>query len=94
MNGSSVRALPEHSRLTLIRDAHCRDVLWAEIRARDRCTREVEDCFPDLEGILFDPAGLWIALAKLAAHGEDDPAAFIDDGDRRHRRALVDGEQV
>ena len=86
--------VPHDGGLALVRDPQCRDVAPGQARLRKRLTRRIELRLPDLPGVVLDPAGLRVDLAKLALRHRDDAPERIEDDAARARGPLVQGKEV
>src|ERR1700730_18907377 len=92
VDGAPGRALPEQSRLALIRDPDRGEIAGGKVCIRERGRRSLLDALPELLRIVLDPAGTGGLLAQpgVAAplHGE----LRVDDQTGRTGGALVDRE--
>ena len=86
------RAIPEHGRFALVRDADSHDVI-----SRRACSgKHLGDgrslCGPDFLGVVLDPAGVRKVLRELALCRRDDVAVVVEQDRSGTCRALVQGE--
>ena len=79
-------AVPEHRRLTLIRDRNRVHVV------EPRSLRRREHALPDLLGVVLDPAGLREVLRQLGIAAANHVQLIVDDEAGRSGRSLVDRE--
>ena len=77
-------AIPDHRRLTLIRDADRRDLRLFDARLANRLLRRLNLYRPDLVRILLDPAGLRVIDAQFLLHEGDQICPLI-----KNRRAVL-----
>ena len=85
--------VPDHGRLTLIRDADRRDIRRRRAGLLHRALRDRGDALPDSLGIVLDPAGLRVYLRKLLLFTRDDIGVVVVDDSAAAAGALVDGKQ-
>lgn len=87
-------AVPNDSRLALVGDADCCNLMWADIRPLQGALSRRSLSPPDLDCILLDPTRLGVrAVDRRRFHG-DPPACVIVERGSCAGGALVEGEDV
>ena len=82
--------VPHHRGFPLIGDADRDDVGRGQVRLGQRAGRHRADVLPDLDGIMFHPAGFREDLLVFLLVDRDDAALVVEDHAPRGRGALVD----
>src|SRR6266511_5681657 len=84
--------VPDHGRLTLVRDADRRNREPVGLELRPHLGERLRGRRPDLLGLVLDPAGLREVLGELAVRPPDGPARVVDRVRPHAGRAGVDRE--
>ena len=91
--GLARATVPRQYRLALIGDADGGDVAFAD--AADHVGKRGSDCFPDLDRVVLDPAGLGVVLRELAVGSDDRVATAGEDRAAAHAgRAGIDRDHT
>src|SRR5690606_35070575 len=94
VHGRAAGSLPKQRGLTLVGDAHRRDVAAAHARLAERTPNRSQSALPDLLGLVLHPTRLWKILRELDVAAAEGLALEIHHESRGPRRALIDSEDV
>ena len=86
------RAIPQHGRFALVRDADRHDVIGRRARTGKHLGDGRSLRGPDFLGVVLDPAGAREVLRELALRRRDDVAVVVEQDRSGTCRALVQGE--
>ena len=86
--------LPHQRRFALIGNTDGGDIARRDTGHLDRGTRDFDLGFPDLFGIVLDPAGAWENLLELPLHDTEDGGIFGEYDGARAGRSLIERNEV
>ena len=87
-------AIPQDGGLALVGDPDGGDLRSLHSRGGDRFPCHGKLAFPDLQRVVFHPAGLGVDLPDLALSQRDNPGLPVEQDGPRARGALIQSENV
>lgn len=94
MHGLACITVPQHGRFALVGDADRLDIGSGDTGIGKRQPNCFKHAFPDILGIVFDPAGGWEMLRKFSLADTDDPHVAIKDHRPCRCRPLIDRQNI
>lgn len=87
-------AIDHYERFSLVRDADADDARASRLLPGQKFSGGLQQCMPDLVGVMLYPACLRIVLIVWTACLVDDIAGLVKEHDLGGRSALIDGQNV
>lgn len=94
VHGARGFSVPNNHGFALIGDADRCDIRTLRSAPTQTVLDGSRDAFPDVFGLVLDPAGFWINLSVFLIHASDRFASAAQETDRRSGCALVDGQNI
>ena|SRR5690349_3001471 len=94
VQGLTGLAIPHYRRLTLVGDPNGGEIRGPQPCAFECSLDDVQGVVPDLDRVMFHPAGLWIDLSMLLLRAGDDLTLTAEQDEACTRDPLVDGPYI
>ena len=93
-DGLSSGTVPDYGGLPLVGDSDCGYVVEAEAALEESALDGLEDCVPDLVGVVLDPAALGAVLGGFFLVGGDYRRLLVENDGPGTGGSLIDGQDV